>query len=138
MTQLQGDITLTETADGIIGHFDGEKADLVVYDGAPDVTGLHDMDEYMQGQLFLAALTITARILMPNRPGRHNNVGALRILLLLLQDDRCRFPDGPPASCDFLVVKEGVPSGSISQADSGVVLIGFESRKMLVLGDGSA
>ena len=28
-----------------------EKADLVVCDGAPDVTGLHDMDEYIQAQL---------------------------------------------------------------------------------------
>ena len=29
----------------------GEKAELVVCDGAPDVTGLHDMDEYIQAQL---------------------------------------------------------------------------------------
>ena len=35
-------------------HFEGERADLVVCDGAPDVTGLHDMDEYVQAQLLLA------------------------------------------------------------------------------------
>lgn len=55
--------------------FDGEKADLVVCDGAPDgtwynlifhkvrsiftnkffqVTGMHDLDEYVQSQLILA------------------------------------------------------------------------------------
>ncbi|KAI9619013.1 hypothetical protein KEM48_006484 [Puccinia striiformis f. sp. tritici PST-130] len=34
---------------------DGEKADLVVCDGAPDVTGLHDLDEFVQSQLLLAA-----------------------------------------------------------------------------------
>lgn len=37
-----------------MGHFEGNKADLVVCDGAPDVTGLHDMDEYVQAQLLLA------------------------------------------------------------------------------------
>lgn len=42
------------TAREIIGHFEGEKADLVICDGAPDVTGLHDMDEYVQAQLLLA------------------------------------------------------------------------------------
>lgn len=34
-------------------------------DGAPDVTGLHDIDEYIQGQLLLAALNITTHILKP-------------------------------------------------------------------------
>ena len=42
------------TAREIIGHFEGGKADLVICDGAPDVTGLHDMDEYVQAQLLLA------------------------------------------------------------------------------------
>jgi len=42
------------TAREIIGHFEGGKADLVVCDGAPDVTGLHDLDEYVQAQLLLA------------------------------------------------------------------------------------
>jgi len=30
--------------DAILGAFKGEKADLVVCDGAPDVTGFHDID----------------------------------------------------------------------------------------------
>ncbi|ONK75005.1 uncharacterized protein A4U43_C03F12320 [Asparagus officinalis] len=47
----------------IIKHFDGCKADLVVCDGAPDVTGLHDMDEFVQSQLILAALTIVTHVL---------------------------------------------------------------------------
>lgn len=34
--QIQGDITKYSTAQEIIGHFEGEKADLVVCDGAPD------------------------------------------------------------------------------------------------------
>ncbi|XP_014459167.1 putative tRNA (cytidine(32)/guanosine(34)-2'-O)-methyltransferase isoform X4 [Alligator mississippiensis] len=67
--QIQGDITkLTHvqqvsTAEQIVGHFAGRPADLVVCDGAPDVTGLHDIDEYIQAQLLLAALNITTHVL---------------------------------------------------------------------------
>lgn len=61
--QIQGDITELSTAQQIISHFEGEKADLVVCDGAPDVTGLHDIDEYIQGQLLLGALNITTHVL---------------------------------------------------------------------------
>ena len=61
----QGDITSEETAREVIAHFDGGQADLVVSDGAPDVTGLHDMDEFVQAQLILAALAIVAHVLRP-------------------------------------------------------------------------
>lgn len=61
--QLQGDITQEKTADSIIKHFEGEKAQLVVCDGAPDITGMHDMDEFVQSQLLLAALNITTHVL---------------------------------------------------------------------------
>ena len=44
---MQGDITKLSTAKKIVNHFSGEKAELVVCDGAPDVTGLHDIGEYM-------------------------------------------------------------------------------------------
>lgn len=63
--QIQGDITKASTAQEIINHFQGEFAELVVCDGAPDVTGLHDIDEYIQAQLLLAALNITTHILKP-------------------------------------------------------------------------
>ncbi|KAA3674045.1 tRNA (cytidine32/guanosine34-2'-O)-methyltransferase [Paragonimus westermani] len=61
--QIQGDITSSQTANQIIDCFCGKLAQLVVCDGAPDVTGLHDLDEYVQSHLILAALTICARIL---------------------------------------------------------------------------
>ncbi|KAJ1095583.1 hypothetical protein NDU88_000742 [Pleurodeles waltl] len=61
--QIQGDITKVSTAQEIIRHFEGQAADLVVCDGAPDVTGLHDIDEYIQAQLLLAALNITTHVL---------------------------------------------------------------------------
>ena len=60
---IMGDITDRVTAEQITGHFKGQLADLVVCDGAPDVTGLHDIDEYMQAQLLLAALNITTNVL---------------------------------------------------------------------------
>ncbi|XP_012999773.1 tRNA (cytidine(32)/guanosine(34)-2'-O)-methyltransferase isoform X2 [Cavia porcellus] len=63
--QIQGDITQLSTAKEIIQHFEGCHADLVVCDGAPDVTGLHDVDEYMQAQLLLAALNIATHVLKP-------------------------------------------------------------------------
>ncbi|CAL1295832.1 unnamed protein product [Larinioides sclopetarius] len=63
VTQIQGDITKVSTAQEIISCFEGESADLVVCDGAPDVTGLHDLDEYIQAQLLLAALNITTHLL---------------------------------------------------------------------------
>ena len=61
--QLQGDITKLSTANKIVSEFAGGSADLVVCDGAPDVTGLHDIDEYIQAQLLLAALNITTHVL---------------------------------------------------------------------------
>ena len=80
--QIQGDITEYKTAEAIINHFEGDKADLVVCDGAPDgnyshelvvfiyfvvsVTGLHCIDIYIQAQLLLGALHITCNVLKPN------------------------------------------------------------------------
>mmetsp|Transcript_6968 Transcript_6968/g.9983 ORF Transcript_6968/g.9983 Transcript_6968/m.9983 type:complete len:335 (-) Transcript_6968:88-1092(-) len=60
---LQGDITSVKTAEAIIQHFQGCRAELVVCDGAPDVTGLHDIDEYIQGQLLFSAINITTHVL---------------------------------------------------------------------------
>lgn len=61
--QMRGDITCEETAMEVIRHFDGMHADLVLSDGAPDVTGLHDFDEYIQAELVRAALWITTHVL---------------------------------------------------------------------------
>jgi len=60
---LQGDITMEETARQIIDFFHGGRAQLVVCDGAPDVTGLHDADTYLQSQLLLSAALIATHVL---------------------------------------------------------------------------
>lgn len=65
VVQIQGDITKKETAEVIIEHFEGKYAHLVLCDGAPDVTGLPDFDEYIQAQLLLAAFNIATNVLAP-------------------------------------------------------------------------
>lgn len=65
VTCIQADITHPKTLQKILDIFDGEKADFVCSDGAPDVTGLHDLDEYIQAQLVLSALQLTTCILKP-------------------------------------------------------------------------
>ena len=60
---FQGDITSQQTAHAIIQHFQGQRAQLVLCDGAPDVTGLHDVDEFLQSQLLQGAMLITTHVL---------------------------------------------------------------------------
>ncbi|OUM51668.1 hypothetical protein BVG19_g786 [[Candida] boidinii] len=65
VTTLQADITHPMTLAKILEIFGGEPADFVCSDGAPDVTGLHDLDEYIQAQLILSALQLATCILKP-------------------------------------------------------------------------
>lgn len=65
VTTLQADITHSQTLKKILEIFGGERADFVCSDGAPDVTGLHDLDEYIQAQLILSALELATALLRP-------------------------------------------------------------------------
>ncbi|RLV94988.1 hypothetical protein JA1_001344 [Spathaspora sp. JA1] len=65
VTTIQADITHPNTLKTILDIFAGEQADFVCSDGAPDVTGLHDLDEYIQAQLILSALQLTLCLLKP-------------------------------------------------------------------------
>lgn len=60
---LQADITHPRTLERIYELFGNQKADFVCSDGAPDVTGLHDLDEYIQHQLIMSALQLTTCVL---------------------------------------------------------------------------
>mmetsp|Transcript_686 Transcript_686/g.1159 ORF Transcript_686/g.1159 Transcript_686/m.1159 type:complete len:325 (+) Transcript_686:57-1031(+) len=87
---IQGDITKEETIRQIVETFHGvtqkpghsldeerdpensimfrrqdpdSLADLVISDGAPDVTGVHDIDAYIQSELILAALNVVLKLL---------------------------------------------------------------------------
>ncbi|EPR80077.1 hypothetical protein SLOPH_232 [Spraguea lophii 42_110] len=59
---LKEDITSESCVNKIFDIFSKNKADLVLCDGAPDITGLHDLDEYYQNQLLVSALSITLKI----------------------------------------------------------------------------
>jgi len=68
VTTLQADITHPSTLPLIAAHLEGGgegKVDMVISDGAPDVTGLHDLDEYVQASLLLAALNLAVCVLAP-------------------------------------------------------------------------
>lgn len=60
---IQGDITSEKTVTEIACHFRGKKAQIVVCDGAPDVTGMHDVDEFLQAELLHAAFHVAAHVL---------------------------------------------------------------------------
>lgn len=76
---IQGDITSYETAKSIL-TLSSKHVELVICDGAPDVTGLHDLDEYLQAQLLMSAVKITTHVLIDGGTfvakifrGRHSN-----------------------------------------------------------------
>ncbi|KAK3070038.1 hypothetical protein LTS18_000159, partial [Coniosporium uncinatum] len=76
ITTLQADITHPSTIPRILKALDPDAydtsssipsspVDLVISDGAPDVTGLHDLDIYVQSQLLWAALNLALCVLKP-------------------------------------------------------------------------
>ena len=65
VTLLVGDITTNKTAEEILAAL-GDFADVVLCDGAADVTGLRDIDEQLHFQLLSAAITLLPRLLRPN------------------------------------------------------------------------
>lgn len=49
--------------EAILREFESGAVDVVLSDGAPDVTGLHDLDEYIQSELILSALNVATFLL---------------------------------------------------------------------------
>jgi tRNA (cytidine32/guanosine34-2'-O)-methyltransferase len=62
---VKGDITKQETISNILKHFNNEKVHIIIFDGAPDVTGLIEIDMYMQVQLIIFSLVICLKVLKP-------------------------------------------------------------------------
>ncbi|KAF2713892.1 FtsJ-domain-containing protein [Pleomassaria siparia CBS 279.74] len=76
VTTMRADITHPSTIPLLLKALDPEtfdpkatsatqRVDLVISDGAPDVTGLHDLDIYVQSQLLWAALNLALCVLKP-------------------------------------------------------------------------
>lgn len=130
VTQIQGDITKLSTAEAIIKHFGEEKADLVVCDGAPDVTGLHELDEQNQSYLLVAALSITTHVLKSGgtfvtKVFRAGDTTLLRSQLQIFL--KSLFIEKPPSSRDssveaFVICRDySPPEGYIPQMINPVV-----------------
>jgi tRNA (cytidine32/guanosine34-2'-O)-methyltransferase len=66
VTVLHADITIPSTLEKMMDAMEDEKADLVICDGAPEVTGVHDLDAYLHAELLLAALTLALPLLAPH------------------------------------------------------------------------
>lgn len=148
---IQGDITSYDTAQAILAPFaassDGSGnataplfAELVVCDGAPDVTGLHDLDEYLQAQLLISAVKITTHVLAAGGTfvakifrGRH--AGQLYSQLRLLFD---RVSVGKPtasrnSSLEAFVVCQHFKAGNVRNLslDRDTVLEGTNLPKCI-------
>ncbi|KAF7562880.1 hypothetical protein G7046_g1209 [Stylonectria norvegica] len=86
ITTLRADITHPATVPLLLSALDPDydpttistqashPVDLVLSDGAPDVTGLHDLDIYVQSQLLFAALNLALCVLKPG--GNHRRQAA--------------------------------------------------------------
>ncbi|KAF7691544.1 putative tRNA (cytidine(32)/guanosine(34)-2'-O)-methyltransferase [Cucumispora dikerogammari] len=66
-TFIEGDITDFKTIEAIVALLKTDSVDMVLCDGAPDVTGNNDFDEYYQNQLVLHALNTAIKLFKFNR-----------------------------------------------------------------------
>jgi len=130
---IKGDITSLDTAQQIIselrsfnpegnvgGHPSG-RTQLVICDGAPDVTGLHDIDEYIQAQLLLAAVNITTHVLAPGGTfvakifrGRDVNLLYDQLRVLFNQVSIAKPTSSRNSSIEAFVVCQGFKGGELN------------------------
>ncbi|KAL2044720.1 hypothetical protein N7G274_002494 [Stereocaulon virgatum] len=137
ITTLKGDITHPATIPRILQALDpdtykldegqGESGsnpvDLVLSDGAPDVTGLHDLDIYVQSQLLYSALNLALKILKPG--------GAFVAKVFRGKNVDCIYAQ---LRCFFKSVYCAKPRSSrASSLEAFVVCQGFEMPKDFVL-----
>jgi len=161
ITILKGDITHPSTIPRILQALDPDiydpsssppssstttttsshPVDLVISDGAPDVTGLHDFDIYIQSQLLFSALNLALCVLKPGgkfvaKIFRGKDVDLIYAQLKVMFDRvRCAKPRSSRASSvEAFVVCEGFqpPEGfraSLENPLGIVVMKGRESTK---------
>lgn len=129
VTTLQLDITLPSTIDLLKEYFpaDSAPADLVVTDGAPDVTGSQDLDSSLHYQLYIASLTICRHLLKPHgvfvgKVFQGEGVEVIRVVSeQLFERVSFRKPEGSRAtSKELFVICEGF-RGSLQPTTTTVV-----------------
>lgn len=157
ITQLRADITAPSTIPLILHALDPltnpspttispnaqtSPVDLILSDGAPDVTGLHDLDIYIQSQLIYAALSLCIQILKPGgvfvaKIFRGKDVDLLFAQMrLLFRDVVVAKPRSSRASsveafivCRGFVPPRSVPSEGEALVGSGGVIVPAEEME---------
>lgn len=123
-TIIKGDITREKTIQDIQAVFGGEQAELVVSDGAPDVLGDHDFDQFVQHQLVLAALNTAIRVLKKDRGNFIAKVFRGKDIGLLIKQTKCFFNEvymAKPKTCRN------------SSIEAFMVAIGFKGKEHIGL-----
>ena len=124
VTILKGDITREKTIQEIQSIFKGQQVDLVVSDGAPDILGDHDFDQYVQHQLVLSALNIAIRLLKEGSGNFIAKVFRGKDIGLLVKQTKCFFKEvyiAKPKTCRN------------SSIESFMVGVGFKGSEALGL-----
>ncbi len=91
---VQGDLTdpnisklilrlMSNDHDAAAAEMGSLQADVVLCDGAPDVTGLHAVDAFVQSGLLTCVLDLTVAILRPGTGTNFFSVLLLQILILI-------------------------------------------------------
>lgn len=131
VTQVVGDITTEETCRAVQQAFqraqgldDTQPADLIVCDGAPDVTGLQLVDEFLHSQLMAAALTMVTRMLRKDGTfiakvfaepdSKSTNMMLAQLRRLFRQVELAKPPSSRASSAEHFVVCMGF-SASVSE-----------------------
>jgi tRNA (cytidine32/guanosine34-2'-O)-methyltransferase len=147
VTMLQADITHPSTVPLLLCALNGDDpaaprrpVDLVLSDGAPDVTGLHDLDAYVQRTLVAAALALAAQVLRPGGSFVAKMFRSGEAAALLAAQARALFADvavAKPRSSRassleaFLVCRGFAPLGG-----PGGMIDGWGGRRLARPGDG--
>ena len=152
ITTLKADITHPSTIPLLLQALDPDAydastaalkqphpVDLVISDGAPDVTGLHDLDIYVQSQLLYAALNLTLGVLRPGGKfvakifrGRDVDLLYAQLKTVFEKVSVAKPRSSRASSLEAFIVCEGFVPPSIHEG-----LVGMEALKNPVFG-GSA
>lgn len=108
--------------------------DLVLSDGAPDVTGLHDLDIYIQSQLLYAALNLAIGVLRPGGKfvakifrGRDVDLIYAQLKTVFEKVSVAKPRSSRASSLEAFVVCEGFKPPSRSSGDDGAALGDYEN-----------
>ena len=128
-TIIKGDITREKTIQEIQNVFQGHEVDLVVSDGAPDVLGDHDFDQFVQHQLVLSAINLAARVLKQGSGNFIAKVFRGKDTGLLVKQTKCLFENvymAKPKTCR----NSSIEAFMVALGYKGKESIGLQSERL--------